>query len=342
MQAVTDVMAKGMIAQGELVAKLEEETSRFLGAGASVSAGSGTAALGFALQGLNIGPGAEVILPTYVCKSVLDAVCSVGAAPVLCDVSADWVMTPDTVRPRITPNTRAIIVVHIFGIAADTPSFREFGVPIIEDSCQAFGGTIGARRVGMLGDVGVFSFHATKCLTTGEGGLVVSHDRELLHRIRTLRDGDPTQLSKRFPTGLSDLQAALGLSQLRRYPQFLQRRRELANVYFAHLNGDGVQLPLALGDRSIFFRFPVRTHRSFDDEHTAFAREGIHVRRGVDQLLHRLLGLKDHDFPNATRLYDETISIPLYPSLSRKEVDRLISACHCVWQVPQCEYASNS
>lgn len=331
-QAVDAVLASGMLAQGRLVRAFEARVSQYLGSGGGVAVASGTAALILALKALKVGATHEVIVPTYVCKSVVEAVVSTGAKPVLCDVGEEWNMTAETVAPKVTSRTAAIVVVHIFGIPANTYSFKQFGVPIVENCCQAFGARADGANVGTIGSVGVFSFHATKCLTTGEGGLAMSSDLGLLERMRSLRDGNCSATGERVASPMTDLQAALGLSQLSRYPQFLKRRKEIAELYFAELRGCSIQLPEAVREKSIFFRFPVRVQGDFNVYQRRFEALKIHVRRGVDNLLHRAVGLERHDFPVAEKLLSETVSIPIYPALEDKELQEVISACCKVWR----------
>src|SRR5206468_3296476 len=175
--AVRTVLQTGMIASGSTVDSFERAVSRYLGFAGGVAASTGTSALFAALVALGGGSGGEgsgeeVVLPTYVCRSLLDAVCASGATPVLCDVGDDWCVSRETVTRHLTSRTKAIIVVHTFGVAADAASIAELGPPVIEDCCQAFGAAAGSTPLGQAGRLSVVSFHATKLLTTGEGGMV--------------------------------------------------------------------------------------------------------------------------------------------------------------------------
>jgi UDP-4-amino-4-deoxy-L-arabinose-oxoglutarate aminotransferase len=240
-----------------------------------------------------------------------------GAAPRLCDVGDDWCVTAESVNAAMTPRTRAVIVVHTFGVPVSEEVARRSDVPVIDDCCQA----IGLPRA--PGAVCVVSFHATKMLTTGEGGMALTADRVLADRMRADASERRDQLS--------DVQAALGRSQLRRYPAFLARRRELAERYSRALASLPIALP-SLAGGSLFFRFPIRTSGDFDQMRAEFAAHGVHVRRGVDTLLHRSAGIEASRFPNAERLFRETLSIPLYPALSDAEADRVIAAAAKVLQ----------
>jgi len=333
-RAVTDVLSSGMVAQGQKVAEFEQAVASYLGLAGGVATSSGTIALFLSFKALKVGPGDEVIIPTYVCPSVYKAVEWTGAIPVLCDSSDDWCINIDTVRPRITKRTRAIVVVHTFGISADIEPIVALGIPVIEDCAQAFGGIINSRRLGSFGVFCICSFHATKLLCTGEGGMVLSHDRDFINSLKKAvdRQGSENKVAYRFP--MSDIQAGLGLSQLRRYETFLERRRKIAYRYFAEFRNLPVQLPNNVLNRSIFFRFPIRGKFEFEAVREAFEKEGVHIRRGVDSLLHRSLKIDPRDFPDAERCYAETLSIPLYPSLSDEGADHITVVCQRILSKP--------
>jgi len=317
-----------MIAEVEVVAEFENAVSEYLGMAGGVATSSGTMALFLALKALDISHGDEVIIPTYVCRAVLDAVNYTGAMPVLCDVGDDWCMNVETVKYHVTAQTKAIVLVHTFGISADAKVFEKIGVPVIEDCCQSFGGVLHGKRLGSWGKLCICSFHAIKLLTTGEGGMVLTNDEILLHRLRELKYGVNKGYKLRYLFPMTDLQAALGLSQLRRFDEFLTRRRQIADVYFSKLDDLSIQLPENIRGRSIFFRFPIRTQKGFESLRIAFDKLGIQVRRGVDALLHYGLGLTHGSFPVSEMLFNQTVSIPLYPALTSEEVEHIIEVCH--------------
>jgi UDP-4-amino-4-deoxy-L-arabinose-oxoglutarate aminotransferase len=178
----------------------------------------------------------------------------------------------------------------------------------------------------------MFSFNATKCLATGEGGMIAASQPALLEYMRVLRDGDDhARMRDRIASPLTDLQAALGLSQLARYDSFLLRRKAIAEIYFEELKDCPIDLPGNVRARSIFFRFPVLTGGDFDRQRAQFSALGVHVRRGVDQLLHRLVREDAADYPSAERTFEATVSLPLYPALTDVEVEQIVAACRAVW-----------
>ncbi len=327
-RAVAAIVRSEQLATGATREAFEVAVARWLGVpNRGVAVGSGRAAVHLALLALGIGPGVEVIVPTYVCTSLLDAIRAAGATAVPCDVGPSWIVTPECVAPHLTPRSRAIIVPHLYGVFARAAAFKAFGVPVIEDFAQAFAGE-GTRT--LQGDIGVCSFHATKCLTTGEGGMALAIRPELAARLRAIRDGEgrlqPAHGPRLF-SPLSDVAAALGLAQLMRYHEGLARRRQLAFRYRAALEP---HFPEVMARQPIegtmHFRFPLSLAGGLDACVDRFARQGVAVRRGVDHLIHRELGLPDDRFPVAVELYDTTVSLPIYPALGDEDFRRCADA----------------
>lgn len=322
--AVSGVLSSNMLAQGEMTDALEQRLAAWLNADGGVGVASGSAGIVLALHGLSVGAGDEVILPTYVCDSVLQAVLTVSAIPVLCDIGRDWVMTPADAKRVISSRTRAIIVPHLYGIFADVERFRELDLPIIEDCAQALDAA-GLRSA--AGDVTVLSFHPTKCLTSGEGGMAISSNANILDAMRAYRDGSDVGYQARLFSPLSDIAASLVMAQLDRYEVGLARRREIASAYFAAIESScpSVLNKAALGN-SMYFRLPLRVPGGVDACQQAFADYGVQVRKGVDTLLHRRVGQDDQFFLVAVELFDTTVSLPIYPALSRDQERRCVDA----------------
>ena len=317
-EAVTGVLRTGMIAQGESTQEFERALGTWVGVeDGGVSVGSGAAALVLALSALGVGVGDEVVLSTYLCPSVLEAILTTGATPVLCDVGPNWVVAAENMAQCITPNTKALIVAHMYGIFADVESFRQFGIPIIEDCAQAIDYK---EKRKPSGDIAMFSFHPTKCFTTGEGGMAVSANSDLVAIMRSIRDGFKDAVGGRLFSPMSDISASLGLSQLSRYHKALDRRNDLALKYKSALEKvipDSLQyVPL---ENSMFFRFPIKIPGGLGVYQDRFAQKNICVRRGVDRLLHRLMGGPDDNFRESVRLFEMTVSLPIYPALTDEE-----------------------
>lgn len=322
--AVSRVVASSMLGQGLRVRELEQRLAAWFNVRDGVAVGSGSAAMVLALHGLEIEAGDEVILPTYVCRSVLEAIITVGAKPFFCDVGPNWVVTLENVAPLVGPRTRAIIIPHIYGIFADAEAFRSFGVAIIEDFAQAVDAE-GMREA--KGDVAVLSFHPTKCFTAGEGGMALSANPEIVSRMRALRNGRDDGCGARLFSPMSDIAAGLALSQLDRYGLGLLRRKEIADHYrsaIEQVRPDAMNTDAFA--RSMFFRFPLRLSGGISRYQGAFERFDVQVRRGVDELLHRLVRVSDAEFPLAVSHFETTVSVPIYPALTNAQESRCLEA----------------
>lgn len=315
-----------MLGQGERTAALEQRVASWLGAAGGVAASSGSAALLLALRSLNIRSGDEVIVPTYVCRSVAESVHAAGAAPRFCDSGSDWVVTADEVRRAVRGRTKAVIVPHLYGIFADTAAIRSaLRIPVIEDFAQAFPGE---RSRVLEGDIGMVSFHPTKCLTSGEGGVAISARADHVSAMRRIRDGGQKEFVGRQFSPFSDLAAALVSAQLDRYAEFLARRASIAKLYTETLSPVCREwLPRQeLLNAGMHFRFTLRVPGGLESVESAFRAAGVTVRRGVDELLHRVGGEPDTNFPVAVRQFDETISLPIRPSMTMEETRQVADA----------------
>jgi dTDP-4-amino-4,6-dideoxygalactose transaminase len=322
---VAAVVRRGWVAPGPEVSAFEHELAARLGTEAVAAVSSGSAALELALRALGVGPGHEVVIPTYVCDALHHAVGRTGATPVLAD--ADRVtlsVSAVDARARLTPRTRCIIVPHAFGLAADLRGLLALGVPVIEDCAQTLGARLDDRPVGSFGTLAVCSFYATKLLTTGEGGAVAG-PAALIERVRDVRDYDERDdLAPRVNAKLSDLAAALGRSQLERFDGFVARRRAVAARYRERLRGLPCSPPPDVGPRHVYHRFVVEVERPPDAVRAALHARGVAARRPVYRPAHQALGLRG--FPQADRLWARTLSLPCYPTLTDVEIDTVTTA----------------
>lgn len=331
--AAARVLACGWIAQGPEVSAFEKELSERLGcAEPGVAASSGAAALHLALLALGIQSGDEVLLPTYVCSAVLNPVRYMGARPVLVDLRpGDFNMDPAGAAARRTSRTRVAIGVHTFGFPSDPAPYLEAGLAVIEDCAQAIGASWKERPAGTLATCSVFSFNATKPVTAGAGGMLVSSDAGLLARARDLREYDKRPDYKiRYNYQMTDLAAAVGRTQLARLGAFAGRRRQIAERYreaFKEIPGLRFQEP-APGAGPFGYRFVVRAGREAGKVCKALAERGVEAIQPIApyQLLHRYLGEDPAAFPEAESLAREAVSLPVYPSLTDVEQDRVITA----------------
>lgn len=321
-EAVWQVVLTSRVGQGPVVTEFENAVSAVVGTQSGVATSSGTTALHLALAGLEIGPGDEVILPSYVCPSLLHATSYVGATPVLADVDAfSFNLTAEAVAAARTERTRAVVVVHTYGQPAGLDSLKALGIPLIEDCAHAIGATYKGQPVGSFGVLAICSFHATKVFTTGEGGMVLGKSRELLDQIRDLRDyAGQKPFRHRFSYRMSDLQAALGLSQLRKLPDFIARRQVIAAAYTEAWRNLDIELPDIAPERThIFYRYLIQVQDA-DHLRQRLRDRGVHAMYGVFKPLHRCLGLDSARYPVTESLCRKGVSIPIYPALSDAEV----------------------
>ncbi|WP_094556922.1 DegT/DnrJ/EryC1/StrS aminotransferase family protein [Synechococcus sp. 1G10] len=256
-ELVLECLNTGWISsEGPFVSQFEEAFSRRVGRKHGVACANGTAALELAVNALRLGPGDEVILPTFTIISCAAVIVRAGAIPVVVDADPDtWNMVPELVAAAITPRTAAIMVVHIYGLPVDMDPILELAdrrqLAVIEDAAELIGGTYKGRPCGSFGHISTFSFYPNKHITTGEGGMVVTDDPALAERCRSLRNlcFQPKQRFVHEELGwnyrMTNLQAALGLAQLERLEQTLIRKREIGLAYQqAFMNLESIQRPV--------------------------------------------------------------------------------------------------
>jgi len=322
--ALKDVLASGQLAQGPQVIAFEEELGSFHGFPPGVATSSGTAALHLALLSLGVGQGDEVLLPSYVCSAPLHATYHSGATPVLIDVDpTTGNMDAEDLKRRLTPRSKAIIAVHLFGLPADIEEMLALGLPVIEDCAQSLGANLEGQMLGTMGAISICSFYATKLITTGEGGMLLSRDSGLLASARDLRDYDKREsFATRFNYKMTDLQAALGRSQLQKLERFLGKREELARVYNEQLATLPCTLPPSPEGR-IFYRYVVSVEKDVAALIQKLLHVGIEVARPVYRPLHRYFDLED--YPGAEMAWNSHVSLPIHPSLTSQDVQRV---CH--------------
>ncbi|UCE13286.1 MAG: DegT/DnrJ/EryC1/StrS family aminotransferase [Candidatus Heimdallarchaeota archaeon] len=238
---VAQTIRSGSFVEGENARTLEKEFAKFVGAKHAICAVNGTAALHLAIEGLNIPPGVEMITSAFTFIASANVITFGGGIPIFADIDPNtFNIDPEKIKKAITPKTRCILPIHIFGLPADMKAISEIATEhdlmIIEDACQAHGGYVDKKHVGTFGDVGCFSFYATKNMITGEGGMVVTNDDELAERIRSLKNhgrgakGGYHHHLIAYNYRLPDPLAAIGLIQLRKLPRMLEQRRKNAEL----------------------------------------------------------------------------------------------------------------
>ncbi len=325
-EAVAGVLRSGQLAQGLEVEAFENEMAAFTGRRYAVAVSSGTAALHLGLLALGVSEGQKVIVPSYVCTALLHAVWATGAEPVVCDTySRSGNIDPVAAERVLEDRTAAIIVPHMFGLAAKIEELVALGTPCIEDCAMSIGATRAGRPLGSFGELSVCSFYATKMLAAGEGGMVLTDREDLAIAVRELRayDGAPAR-SLRFNSKMTDLAASLARVQLRRLPEFVARRRALAELYDGAFADGEIETPLASPEH-IYYRYVVKIRQPVSDMIIRLAQRGISALRPVYNPLHAELGQSDQVFPGASQAYAADLSLPLYPALSDAEAEEVVA-----------------
>jgi dTDP-4-amino-4,6-dideoxygalactose transaminase len=323
-EAVATVIRSGHIAEGAAVQRFEDAFAAKMGIEHAVAVSSGTAALHLVLLAMGIGPEDEVIIPSYVCSALLHAVEYVGAQPVPAEIDPlTYNIDPDDVKKRITTRTKAVIVPHMFGLAADLERLLKLDVPIIEDCAHAVGGTYHQKPLGTFGDAAIFSFYATKMMATGEGGMVTSKSPEIIANTRDLKTYDGKAADRvRYNYKMTDVQAALGEVQLARLDDFIEQRRKIARRYVKDLKSLRIKLPREI-DEHIYFRFVVPLETNCDGFIRKLAQKEVACVRPVFLPIHRQL--KKDGYPVTDKAWETTLSIPIYPSLNTREIEQIIT-----------------
>lgn len=323
--AVSRVIASGQIAQGREVEAFEDEFVGRIGAKYAAAVSSGTAALHLSLMALGVSPGDEVIMPSYVCTALLNAVNYTGATPVIADIDPGTLnMDPADVARRISPSTKAIIVPHMFGRMADMAELNKLGIPLIEDCAQAVGARSGSHMAGSSGAVGIFSFYATKMMSCGEGGLVASDSKAVIDQVRQSREYDnQNTYAIRFNYKMTDVQAAMGRQQLCKLDDFINRRMEIARLYKQAFTGLDLELSCD-GNNHIYYRYTIKLNQDLTEWIEQMRVEGVACAKPVFKPLHHYLN--QTGCPHTDQVFNRTISIPIYPTLSDKDVERVIAA----------------
>jgi perosamine synthetase len=321
--SASKVIESSMIAQGAVVTRFEEEFADVFDAGYAAAVNSGTSALHLALLSMGVCKSDEIIIPSYVCTALLNAVEYIGATPVLADINPETGnIDPEDIKKRLSKKTKVIIVPHMFGLSAEMDDILEFDIPVLEDCAQSVGGSYNGEYTGKSGIAAVFSFFATKVITSGEGGMVVSSSDEIIKYVKDMREYDQKDNYKiRYNYKMTDIQAAVGLAQLKRLSSFIERRRLIAEKY----NNAFKDLDLKIPDKHpghIYFRYCINLGSESETWINILRKKGIGCSKPVYLPIHKYL--KQNRYDNTDKLWAESISLPIYPSLSENEVDFVI------------------
>jgi len=349
-----DCIDSGWISsEGPFVKKFEQKMSETVHRKYGIAVSNGTAALEVAMQALEIKAGDEVIMPTFTIISCAMAVTKLGAVPVLVDSDLyTWNMDVDEIEAKITSKTKAIMIVHLYGLPVDVDKVlalaRKYNLKIVEDAAEMHGQTYKGKPCGSFGDISTFSFYANKHVTTGEGGMVVTDDEGLAERCRSIRNlcfrkdvrymHDEIGDNYRF----TNLQAAVGLAQLERLDEFIKRKRAMGQYYTEQLREiEGIVLPIEKTDYAdnIYWVYGIVLDRSVEDDNQMvlkmLAQEGVGARTFFwcmhEQPAYHKEGLfLNENYSNAEYLARKGFYIPSGLALTREQMDKVIAAVRSV------------
>ena len=331
-RAVSKVLKSGLLAQGPMVAKFESDFSKFVGGRECVAVNSGTSALHVALLSLGIGVGDEVIVPSFTFAATANSVALTGAKPVFVDIDPKtFNIDPSLIKPAITKRTKAIQVVHLYGLAADMNQIltiaAKHGLLVIEDAAQAHLAEISGQKVGTFGDAAAFSFYPTKNMTCGEGGMIVLKNSAAARTSRLLRNQG---MEKRYQNELvgfnlrmTDIHAAIGIEQLKK----IEKRTEvrIGNANFMNSRLPANITPFTPEDsKHVFHQYTVRLASNRDAISTELSELGIGNSVYYPTQVHKLPSFQSDLKLLQTQLATEQVlSLPVHPSLSKRDLLRI-------------------
>jgi perosamine synthetase len=342
---VSEAVLSGWISsRGAFLARFEEMFAAFCGTRVALTTSNGTTALHLALAALDLGPGDEVIVPTLTFIATANAVTYTGARPVFVDSeAATWNLDPAAIEAALTPRTKAIVVVHLYGHPADMGPIlsiaQRHSLAVIEDAAEAHGARYRGRRVGGLADIGVFSFYGNKLITTGEGGMVVTDRADLAEAMRIRRDHGMSPNRRYwhpvlgFNYRMTNLQAAVGVAQMERIDEIIARKRSLGAAYGAGLRGiRGLELPPeAEWAESVYWLYTVLVDEqefgmSRDEVLSRLSEQGIECRPVFPPVHTQPVYETGERFPVAEGIAATGVSLPSAVGLSISDIERVVEA----------------
>jgi len=332
-EGIRAVLDSGILAQGKAVAEFEEKFAEYVGASHGIATNSGTSALHTALATLGVSKGDEVITTSFTFIATATSILMQRASPVFCDIDPQtYNIDPDLVQEAITKRTKAIIAVHLYGLPCDMKPIMDIaqdnGLKVVEDACQAHGAEYRGKKAGSFGDAGIFSFYPTKNMTTGEGGMVTTSDSQVAEKARMVRNHGQSQRYVHEIMGynyrMTNIAAAIGLSQLKMLDQFNAKRRENAGYYDKSLF---VKTPFVPeGMKHVYHQYTIEV-----EEREEFLKHlekhgvgyGVHYPIPV----HKQPLFRDYNeitLPNTEASSQRVVSLPVHPGLTKEERELIV------------------
>lgn len=343
-RAVVDVLSSGMLASGPKVKEFEERFAKYVGVKYAVATSSGTTALHLALLSLGIGKGDEVVVPSFSFIATANAILFCGAKPVFCDIDPKtYNIDTDKIEKLITNRTKAILPVHLYGQPADLKPIMEIAekhnLYVIGDAAQAHGAEYNGKKIGSFGDVECFSFYPTKNMTTGEGGMITTNSKEIAEMARSLGNHgrEETQWGYEhvrlgYNYRMTDVEAAIGIEQLKKLDRFNDARIKNARFYDEELGEvEGIVTPYVMENaKHVYHQYTIRVKRKKREKLIEiFKKKGIGYGIYYPKPLHfypHLRKFTHDDLKNSENVADEVISIPVHPGLREEDLALVVDA----------------
>ncbi len=335
-KAVMEVLDSGMLVQGAKVEELEKKFAQYIGTEYAVATSSGTTALHLALLAMGIGPGDEVITSSFSFIATANSILYCGAKPVFADIdSKTFNINPDRIREKINGKTKAIIPVHLYGHPADMDKImkiaKENNLKVLEDAAQAHGSEYNGRKAGSLGDCSAFSFYATKNMITGEGGMITTDNEKLAEHLKQLRNHGQSRTyeheSLGFNLRMTNINAAIGLEQLKKLENFNRKRAENAQFLTQNLK-DIVETPYISQDvKHVFHQYTIKTENR-DFILKQLNENGVGARVYYPKPIHKQpfyikMGYKDF-LPTTEDISKKVLSLPVHPGLKKEDLEHIV------------------
>jgi dTDP-4-amino-4,6-dideoxygalactose transaminase len=341
-QAVINVLRSGKLIQGEQVEAFEKEFAAFSGAKEGVAVENGTSALIVALTAAGVGPGDEVITTPFTFIATANAISFVGAKPVFVDVNAQtFNLDPSRVEEAVTPKTKALLPVHIYGLMADMEKLstiaKKHSLVIIEDSAQAHGGAIDGKKAGSWGDAATFSFYPSKNMTTGEGGMITTSDEQIAHKARVFRNqGGSKQYEHEmigFNFRMTEIEAAMGREQLKKLPGFTEKRIANAKFFNEQLAAvKGVTTPVVpSGYTHVYHQYTIKVEKPYPLTRDQLLEKLQNAEIGARVYYPKLLSEEKvyqnaarKDLSTAAAVHDVVLSLPVHAALTQSDLEKIV------------------
>ncbi|MEM7815640.1 MAG: DegT/DnrJ/EryC1/StrS family aminotransferase [Candidatus Aenigmatarchaeota archaeon] len=340
-RAVTEVLKSGNLVQGKKVEQFERDFSKYIGTNFSVAVSSGTSALQIGLQSLGIGKGDEVITTPFTFAATSNAVLHCGANPVFVDIEREtYNIDPEKIPEKVSDKTKALICVHLYGQPCDMDSLKgickEKGLFLVEDAAQAVGAEYKGKKVGGFGDLGAFSFYATKNITTGEGGMITTGSKEIAEKASIIRNQGQTSQYRHeiisYNFRMTDIQAAIGIEQLKKIEELNRKRIDNARFLTDSLSSvEGIEVPFVSKNvKHVFHQYTIRVLNGKRDYLLEYLnKNGIGARVYYPEPVYLQpayikMGFRKGLCPEAERASREVVSLPVHPALTEKELEEVV------------------